>query len=144
MIHFLTILATELGLLALAVLVAWMQSIMIKDNQPIYHALWAAMWMTFTGISMWPLWAELHKPPIWAEEMSGRLIPWVYGVAAGCGHLVVFNICLNRFRGLKWTYTSVSTGSILDHIELWAFGSRVWILELILGALWLILQFFFL
>lgn len=143
MSHFFTIFGYEIGLLLLAVLVAKVQAVMIKDNQPIYHGLWAAMWVTCTALTMWPLWEDLHQPPIWAEEMSGRLIPWLYGIAAGCGHLVVFNICLNRFRGLKWTYTSIDTGSILDHLELRLFGSRVWMLELIIGAIWFALQFFF-
>src|SRR6185437_1788202 len=138
MSHFLTIFGWELGLLLLAVGVAKLQAIMIADKQPIYHALWAAMWVTFTGLSMWPLWQDLHQPPIWAEEMSGRLIPWVYGIATGCGHLVVFNIALNRFRGLKWTYTSISTGSLIDRFELWMWGSRFWIVEVILGVLWIV------
>lgn len=142
--HFFAIFAAELGLLALAVLVAWIQSIMIKDKETIYHTLWFCIWVALTGLSAWPLWADLHTPPLWAEEMSGRLIPWAYITASGCGHLVAFNICLNRFRGLPWTYTSIKTGSIIDHIELAIWGSRFWVVEVILGVLWIVLQFFFL
>jgi hypothetical protein len=133
----------ELGLLALAVLVAMYQSWLIDNGEHIYHGAWFAVWCALTGLSMWALWPELNQPPVWAEEMPDYLVPVAYAIACGCGHLVVFNVCLNRFRGLKWTYTSITTGSLLDRLELRLFGSRVWVMELVVGVIFLLLQFFF-
>lgn len=135
---------SELILLVLAVLVAWYQACLIRNGRPIYHGWWALGWSIAIGSTMWLLWKPwLHEPPSWGTEMSGDLIPWIYGAAAGCGHLVLFNVCLNRFRGLKWNYTSISTGSILDQLAVRLFGTRFWYVEILLGVLWALMQPFF-
>ncbi len=55
---------------------------------------------------------------------------------------IVFDIALNKFRGLSWDYVSETTESKIDKIENWIFdynGSlmyRVYFIFLIVDSLW--------
>ena len=120
---------TQAILLVLAVPIAWYQAFLIEEDEHIYHGLWFAAWVILTGGCLWLLQHDLTLP------QAG-----LYCLATGCGHLVVFNIALNRFRGLPWTYTSKTTGSFLDRASFRLFGSRQWILEGILTAIWIAIQ----
>lgn len=108
----------QIALLVLAVLVAWIQSRMIADGKPIYHTAWFAVWCAVVCVTLWAMLGTIT-----------RAQACLYVAACGFGHLVVFNICLNRFRGLKWNYTSLTTGSKIDQLELALFGQRAWFID---------------
>jgi hypothetical protein len=123
---------SEILLLGISVLIAWYHSRLIKKNRPIYHGLWSAAYALLILAAGW--WVHTALTPAYKL--------WLYGVAACAGHLVVFNVALNRFRGLSWTYVSKTSTSLIDWAELRLFGTRVWLLEVILAVVFLILQLF--
>jgi hypothetical protein len=109
---------------------AYWQSRLIKNNRPIYHGLWAAAYALLILAAGW-----------W---VCGSLVPWykfmLYGIAQGAGRLTVFNVALNRFRGLSWTYISLSSTSLEDKIELRLFGARTWIIEILALVIFAVIQ----
>lgn len=119
---------SELALIGVTVLEAWWQARLIAAGRPIFHGWWALAYAGCIALAAYLLRLTLEQAAVFVG-------------AQGCGHLVVFNITLNRFRGLPWTYESTTTTSILDKIETWAFGPRAWILEIILAFIFVILQF---
>lgn len=122
---------SELVLIILTVGMAYWHSRLIAAGRPIKHDWWAALFAILVAGAVVLLWYRL------------TVAQWgLYAGAQFIGHLVVFNVALNRFRGLPWTYTSTSTGSILDKIELRLFGSKVWLLEIFLGVVYLSIQLF--
>lgn len=47
---------------------------------------------------------------------------WFLVAALLFNRLLVFNICLSLFRGLKWNYTSPAPASIIDRVAKSVFG----------------------
>lgn len=111
---------------------AWWHSRLIKAGRPIRHGWWSALYIILVVGAIGLFWQSL---PGWAPA-------GIFALACACGRLVVFNIALNRFRGLSWTYVSAGTTSIIDKISIRLFGSRVWIFEAVLAVIFVILQFF--
>ena len=118
----------EIGLLAITVIEAWWHSVLIKENRRIEHGLWAAAY------------AGLIIPEYWFIHPVFTFI--LFALACGLGHLVVFNICLNRFRGLPWNYISPTTTSIIDKLEYRMFGGREWVVEIFCALTFILLQFY--
>lgn len=119
---------TEFFLLAISVMEAWWHSVLIKDNKPILHGLWAALYIFLVGSGYWVI-----------HPLSTFLL---FAIACFAGHLVVFNLCLNRFRGLPWNYISKTSTSIVDKLEYRLFGTRVWIVEMFATLLFITLQLY--
>jgi hypothetical protein len=109
-----------------------------KIKRPIKHGWWALVYcipvaavMYFQGL--------LHFAWNWK-------IMWpevAYALACFAGRLDVFNISLNEFRKLPIFYASTQTTSIVDRIEYWLVGKRVWIIEAFVFLLFMFLQFQF-
>lgn len=121
---------SEIALLGCTAAMAWWQSRLIAAGRPILHGLWGSIYAALIAAAVFLLRTKMTL------VQDG-----LYTAAAGGAHLIAFNILLNRFRGLPWKYTSQSTGSILDKIELWAFGPNVWIMEIVVAAISITLQF---
>ena len=90
---------------------------MIERNERIYHGLWMAGYISLTAITCffygnWWLTAHLFL---------------VRGV--------VFDIALNRFRGLATDYTSSKTSSFTDAPLLWIFGGDFFLQKIVFAAL---------
>lgn len=120
---------SELALAVCWVVMAAWHSHLIKQNRPILHGLWALLSCTL-----------MVAAGLWARVDNWGIL--IYQAAQGCSRLVVFNVSLNLFRRLKWDYTSPASTSILDKLEIRLFGGRVWLLEVILAAIFFILQIF--
>lgn len=123
---------TETILIGCWIAMAWWQSRLIKANRPIYHGWWAAIAVTLILLANW--WAYGWPP---TEDRE-----WLYLGAQGCSRIFAFNIALNRFRGLSWTYVSKTSTSIIDQAELRLFGGRTWVVEILAAICFIILQFF--
>jgi hypothetical protein len=123
---------SELILMVLSIGMAYWQSRLIKKNRPIYHGLWAAAVAILILAAGWWVRGSL--------VLTYKFI--LYGIAQASIRLAVFNVCLNRFRGLDWNYVSKSTTSIIDQIEYDLFGARVWFIETFLTVVFIVLQFF--
>lgn len=119
-------------LLGLTVLEAWWHSRLIKQNRPIRHGWWAAAYGGLCLIAAWSV-GEI-SPPFFKLTL--------FATACAAGHLVVFNIALNRFRGLPWTYISKTSTSLVDQMELRLVGTRAWLVELFATLVFITLQFF--
>jgi len=111
---------------------AWWHSRLIKAGRPIRHGAWAAIFSLLVAVTIWWQWPSLLS---WWKA-------GLFALACACGRLPVFNLALNRFRGLSWTYVSPASTSIIDRITRRLFGSRIWFPEVITGAVFIILQFF--
>lgn len=123
---------SEISLIACWVAMAAWQAHLIRQNRPILHGVWSLLsaFLIAGGV-------------MWVDGELGNLRGIIlYVIAQGCARLVVFNVSLNLFRGLSWQYDSPVSGSLMDKFEIWAFGSRLWIMELMIGLLFLTLQFF--
>jgi hypothetical protein len=121
----------ELILILLTVGIAYWHSRLIRSGRPIKHGWWAVIAGVLIAAATWWEWPNLSDL---------QLI--LFAVAQGCSRLVVFNVSLNLFRGLSWTYTSPTTTSVIDQLEGRLFGGRAWITEAMLGLVFLIIQFF--
>jgi hypothetical protein len=111
---------------------AWYHSRLIKKNRPIRHGVWSGLYAILVAGAIWWQWAAM--PRVWQVGL--------FAIACAIGRLVVFNISLNWFRGLSWTYVSPTSTSILDKWELRLFGGRVWLFEAFLFVIFMILQLF--
>lgn len=111
---------------------AWWHSRLIKAGRPIQHGWWAAVFSIFLLAGVVWQWSRF--------DTLSQLGAFVF--ACLIGRLVVFNISLNLFRGLAMSYISANTTSIIDKIERRLFGTRVWLMEVILGLIFTTLQFF--
>lgn len=123
----------ELALIVLSVAMAAWHAHLIKQQRPIYHGLWSLVYLAGVAGATW-----------WICPVSSVSKVILFIFAQGCSHLAVFNISLNWFRGLPWTYTSPTSGSILDKIEIKLFGTRGWLPEVIMIGVFIVLQFFLL
>jgi hypothetical protein len=110
--------------------VAWWHKRLIKDDRPIVHGLWAALYAVLIAVAAWLL-----------PGMSiGKIA--AFALAASCGRLAIFAPALNLMRGLSLTYISKTSTSIIDKMEVRLFGTRAWLVEIIAGVIFFILQFF--
>lgn len=100
---------------------AW-QARLIKHGRPILHGVWALLSAFLIAGAIWWAFPGLAKGPLW-------LMLALYAGAQGCMRLACFNICLNWFRGLSWTYMSPTSTSFIDKVELRMFGGREWVIE---------------
>lgn len=110
---------------------AYWHSRLIQANRPIRHAWWASLYASLLLIAVLLLQKQL---PEW------HIL--TFALACLIGRLIVFNVALNLLRGLSWDYTSATSTSVLDKIERRLFGSRVWLAEVVLGVIFIFLQFF--
>lgn len=122
---------SELVLIVLTIGMAYWHSRLIAAGRPILHGWWAALFAILVVGAVALLWARLNRVQV-----------GLYAGAQFIGHLVVFNIALNRFRGLSWTYISKTSTSIIDQAEIRLFGSKVWLLEFLLGVIYAGIQLF--
>ena len=123
-------LAELLIVLPLTILMAWWHHWLINKGRKIQHGWWALVACGFIGAAIWWRWHTLQFIWYW------------FALACLCGRLVVFNISLNLFRHYSPFYISPTTTSILDKIEMRAFGKRVWLAEAVMFLLFMTLQFF--
>ena len=121
---------SEISLVILWALMALWQAHLIKNNRPILHGWWAFVSGSFISISC------LCLPNAKISTIS------IYVTAQCCMRLSSFNIFLNLFRGEKWYYTSSTSGSILDKIEIRLFGEKMWLLEIFLLVVFLAINLF--
>lgn len=121
----------ELILIALTVGIAYWHSRLIKNFRPIKHGWWAFVAGALIAGATW-----------WVTHYLTHLQVILFVISQGCARLVVFNIFLNLFRGLPWTYTSPTTTSVIDQLERRLFGGRVWIIEAALIVVFLTIQLF--
>src|SRR3954468_22229654 len=113
------------------ILMAWWHSRLIKAGKEIRHVWWASAYASLTSIAVILLEDDL---PSWrVAAFAGAIL---------LGRLPVFNITLNLIRGKKWNYSSPTTTSIIDQMERRLFGGRVWIAEVVAGAICITLTFF--
>lgn len=103
---------------------------LIKNERPIKHGWWAALSGAMIAAATAWTWPLLHG---W-NHVS-------YALAQGCSRAVVFNVCLNLFRGDPWNHTSTTTTSIIDQLEYRLFGQRAWIVEIVLAVIFLFINF---
>lgn len=121
----------ETLLLVLWAIMARRHAYLIKNLRPIKHGWWAFLsGVLIAGGEFWA-WPRLQGFGIYA-----------FAITQGCGRLVTFNVLLNAFRGEPFDYESGTTTSVLDQLERKLFGGRVWLLEVLLAAFYLILQLF--
>lgn len=114
-----------------AAMALW-QKHLIKKDRHIQHGWWAVVFcVPLAGAVVWQ-WHVLATP----VRISAFIL------ACLVGRLVVFNTLLNAFRGLQWDYINPKGKSVIDDLEVRLFGSRVWLLEVILAVVFIILQFF--
>ena len=114
---------------------AW-QAHLIEQNKPILHGVWALLSGFLIALATWWMFPRLvAEGPLW------RMLA-LYVSAQGCSRLVIFNVLLNWFRGLRWNYTSPMSGSLMDHLELRLFRQRVWLMEVFVAVIFLTLQLF--
>lgn len=105
---------------------------LIKKQRPIQHGWWALAFMVALIVAL-----------IWQwDNLPAARATIAFAAACLIGRLVVFNVTLNLIRGNPWDYTSATSTSILDKIERRLFGSRVWLMEVLLGVVFIILQLF--
>jgi hypothetical protein len=105
---------------------------LIEKQRPINHPLWALLFGVLLAAAMY--WQRDHLHTI---RQVGLFAP-----ACCIGRLVVFNVSLNLFRGLSWTYISPTSTSVIDKVSMRLFGARVWLFEIVLGIVFIILQFY--
>lgn len=97
------IIFNHIAWIALNVAIAYHHSRLIKQNRRIYHGWWAA------GIgAVIALWGLLN---IW-------YVPVMFLV-----RLIIFSPVLAKFRGLPWSYSSLTSTSIIDKWERKLFGT---------------------
>jgi hypothetical protein len=120
---------SEIALLGISVLEAWWQARLIAGGRPIFHGWWALAYATLIAVTVFLLRLSVEQTALFVG-------------AQGCGHLVVFNISLNRFRGLPWNYVSATSTSLIDKLEYRLFGTRAWVVEFFAGLAFVILQLF--
>jgi hypothetical protein len=105
------------------------QAHLIKEIRPIRHGWWAALSGLLIAGATW-----CASPDPWW--------PMVDFVVAQCAsRLAAFNFFLYLFRGLPWNYVSPTSTSILDRLEYRLFGTKAWVIEVLLGASYITYQF---
>lgn len=125
-------LAEMVLILPVNIAMAWWHARLIRQNRPIRHGAWSAIFFLLVGVTAWWRWPALRN--------VGTAT--VFAVACACGRQIVFNISLNFFRGLAWDYSSHTSTSIIDRIERRLFGARMWMAEAVALIVFIILQFF--
>lgn len=122
----------QLILLGLSVLEAWWHSVLIRENRPIKHGWWALAYICLILAAVG--WQCGNLTPLYKIGL--------FAAACGAGHLVVFNIALNRFRRLSWQYISPTSTSLIDELEYRIAGQRVWLVEAFFALIFLTIQLF--
>jgi hypothetical protein len=113
------------------IMAAW-HAHLIDKQRPIRHDLWALLYALLISAAMY--WRR--------EEIQNIRQIALFTLACAVGRLPVFNVSLNLFRRLSWTYVSRASTSVVDKVEMRVFGQRVWIAEALMVILFIILQFF--
>lgn len=125
-------------LMGLTVVEALWHAHLIRMNLPIKHGWWFALFALLTAGMVWFIWDEFV-----AQTIIRTIVNiFLFCLAVGLTHLVLFNLMLNHFRHLDWFYMSAHTTSILDQMERGLFGTRIWKFEVVLVIIVIILQFF--
>ena len=87
------------------IVMAWWHSVLIKQNKPIYHGLWTAIYLIIVG-----------SISILVSDVSAQIVPLVlYCIVV---RKPFFDISLNLFRGKEWYHVSETTTSFWDDIIL--------------------------